>query len=292
MTAFTEAAGLQTRERLAPPPTRRLYWFSVRLGLRSLSLPQKRAALARLFNPLSYPRGMEYALTLRGLELPGKGRLLDIGSPKLLFLWLASHTSLTIHATDIMDSFIEPTRGLLGRLGLSEELGERLHLERQDARDLAYPDGLFDAVYSVSVIEHIPENGDSTALREIARVLRTGGRACLTVPFAARGYSETWVRRDVFERRRRSGERIFFQRRYDHEALERRLVGPSGLRLESLSYFGEPRLPFDRFWNALSLPARLPLAWAQPLFERAMLRELPAERADRAIGVALTLVKG
>lgn len=292
MTAFTEAAELRTRERLVPPPTRRLYWFSVRLGLRSLSLPQKRAALARLLNPLSYPRGMEFALTLRGLKLSGNGRVLDIGSPKMLFLWLASHTSLTIHATDIMDSFIEPTSGLLSRLGLSEEVGVRLHLEGQDARELAYPDELFDAVYSVSVIEHIPDTGDSAALREIARVLRPGGHVCLTVPFAAGGYSETWVRRDVFERRRGRGERVFFQRRYDHEALERRLVRPSGLRLESLSYFGEPWLPFDRFWNALPMAARLPLAWAQPLFERALLRELPPERADKAIGVALTLVKG
>jgi SAM-dependent methyltransferase len=234
---------------------------------------------------------MEFAVTLRGLKLPPKGRVLDIGSPKMLFLWLASHTSLTIHATDIIESFIEPTGGLLSRLGLSEAVGVRLYLERQDARNLTYPDELFDAVYSVSVVEHIPEEGDSTALREIGRVLRPGGRASLTVPFAAGSYRETWVRRDVFERRRRPGERIFSQRRYDAEALEQRLVQPSGLRLESLTYFGEPWLPFDRFWNALPLTARLPLAWAQPLFERALLRELPAERMDRAIGVALTLVK-
>ncbi len=291
MTAFPEAAELEIQEWLAPPPTRHLYWFSVRLGLRSLSLPHKRAALARLLNPLSYPRGMEFAVTLRGLRLPPKGRVLDIGSPKTLFLWLASHTSLTIHATDIMESFIEPTGGLLSRLGLSEAVGVRLYLERQDAHNLTYPDELFDAVYSVSVVEHIPEDGDSTALREIGRVLRPGGRASLTVPFAAGSYRETWVRRDVFERHRQPGERIFFQRRYDPEALEERLVQPSGLRLESLTYFGEPWLPFDRFWNALPLTVRLPLAWAQPLFEHALLRELPAERMDRAIGVALTLVK-
>jgi SAM-dependent methyltransferase len=291
MTVFPEAVKLPMQDRFSLPATRHLYWFSVRLGLRSLGLAHKRAALARLLNPLSYPRGMEFAVTLRGLKLPPDGRVLDIGSPKLLFCWLAANTSLVMHATDIMDSFIEPTRGLLSRLGLSEEVGTRLCLERQDARDLTYPEGFFDVVYSVSVVEHIPDDGDSAALREIGRVLGPGGRACLTVPFAASGYRETWVRRDVFERRRRPGERIFFQRHYDLPALDRRLVQPSGLRLESLTYFGEPWLPFDRFWNALPLTARLPLAWAQPLFERVLLRELPAERIDRAIGVALTLIK-
>jgi SAM-dependent methyltransferase len=205
------------------------------------------------------------------LDVPEKGRVLDLASPKLLFLWLAAKSQLDLTATDIMDGFIPQARYLLGRLGLAEEIGGRLRLETQDARALAYADGTFDAAYSISVVEHIPDDGDSRALREIARVLRPGGRLSLTVPFATR-YAEEWVGRDVFERRRRSAERLFFQRRYDTAALEKRIIAPSGLREVERAYFGEPALRFDRYWNRLPMALRLPVAWAQPFFERAFLR--------------------
>jgi hypothetical protein len=57
------------------------------------------------------------------------------------------------------------------------------------------------------------------------------------------------------------------------------------------AHLGEPVLLFDRWWNRLPLAARPPFAWAQPLCERAFLREPDEIREDRAIGVALTLVK-
>lgn len=279
----------------APYPwrsTRDFYVFSLRLGLRSLGLRGLGAAAPRLLNPLSYPRGIEFALTLRGLRLPERGRVLDIASPKLLFLRLASQTALTFHATDIREDFIPPTLRLLERLGLRQEIDRRLFVERQDARALDYDNESFDRVYSISVIEHIPGDGDSAALEEIARVLRPGGRACLTVPYRAGGYREEFVARDVFERRRSSArERLFFQRRYDDEALKRRLIAPSGLRVEEIVYFGEPALPFDPLWSRLPMAARLPFAWAQPFVEWALLRELDGGRREKAIGAALTLVK-
>jgi len=277
--------------------TTELYRFSLGLGLRSMDLRHARAALPRILNPLSYPRGMEFALTMRGLHLPAgrqglpeRARVLDVASPKLLFLWLAAKSQLELTATDIVGGFIPKTRYLLERLGLAEEVGGRLRLEAQDARLLTYADGSFDAVYSVSVIEHIPDDGDSRAMRQIARVLRPGGRVCLTVPFSMR-CEEDWVSHDVFERHRRSTEKLFFQRRYDPEALQKRLIGPSGLREMERAYFGEPLARFDRYWNRLPMALRLPLAWAQPLFERAFLRELNEGERGRAIGVALTLVK-
>jgi SAM-dependent methyltransferase len=270
--------------------TATLYRFSLGLGLRSLDIRHARAALPRILNPLAYPRGMEYALTLKALDLPERARVLDVASPKLLFLWLAANSRLELTTTDIVGSFVPRTAYLLDRLGLANEIGERLRLETQDARRMTYADASFDAVYSISVIEHIPDDGDSRAMRQIARVLRPGGRVCLTVPFSSQ-YEEEWVSRDVFERRRRSTEKLFFQRRYDPDALQKRLVGPSGLREVERVYFGEPLARFDRYWNRLPMTLRLPLAWAQPFFERAFLRPLDEAARDRAIGVALTLMK-
>lgn len=49
-----------------------------------------------------------------------------------------------------------------------------------DATRLAFADDTFDAVICSEVLEHLPDY--DAALREIRRVLRPGGRLCVTVP--------------------------------------------------------------------------------------------------------------
>lgn len=53
-------------------------------------------------------------------------------------------------------------------------------LLRADIRELPFPEGTFDVVYTMGTIEHIDEYKD--ALQEIHRVLRPGGRAIIGVP--------------------------------------------------------------------------------------------------------------
>lgn len=50
-----------------------------------------------------------------------------------------------------------------------------------DAATLPFADGTFDAVVCLEVIEHVPD--PERVLAEIARVLRPGGRAWLSMPF-------------------------------------------------------------------------------------------------------------
>lgn len=49
-----------------------------------------------------------------------------------------------------------------------------------DALDLPFPDGHFDAIIASEVLEHIPD--DMTAMRELMRVLKPGGKLAVTVP--------------------------------------------------------------------------------------------------------------
>jgi SAM-dependent methyltransferase len=58
--------------------------------------------------------------------------------------------------------------------------GNPLALLRADIRELPFPAGSFDVVYTMGTIEHIDEYPQ--ALREIHRVLRPGGRAIVGVP--------------------------------------------------------------------------------------------------------------
>jgi SAM-dependent methyltransferase len=263
---------------------------SVRVGITALPGPYAREAVARIVNPLSYPRYLEYELALSKLGPLEGCRVLDIGSPKLPVLLLARHANCELFATDIRDYFIGSTRYFLNRMGLSGRIGKDLHLQVQDARGLTYADSFFDKIYAISVVEHIPADGDADAMREIGRVLRPGGVATLTVPFRADGYQDEFINGVVFERDG-DGSPTFYQRRYDVEALRTRLVEPSGLVLTDTTYFGEPRVRFEAVWNRIPMRWKVPLLWAQPFLAKLFLKPVGLDRLDAAVGVALRLEK-
>jgi len=97
---------------------------------------------------------------------------------------------------------------------------DKICFDQFDVRKLAYDNDFFDLVFAVSVIEHIglensqvnaknkprvEANGDLQAVREIARVLRAGGRLVMTLPFGlddglilggeARNYTKESIRK-------------------------------------------------------------------------------------------------
>ncbi len=267
------------------------YWLaSIAFGLYGLRRPHLREAVARIVNPMSYPRLLEYQVVFGLLgRLAGK-QVLDIGSPKLPALLFARRGEFTLYVSDIRDYFIRPTRHLLRHAGLGGRVGREIQLQVEDARKLTFADESLDAIYSISVIEHIPGEGDAEAMSEFGRVLRPGARVAITVPYTFAGYHEDWVRSDVYERKA-AGEDVFYQRHYDDASLASRLVEPSRLDLAAVVYFGEPRIRFERYWNRIPMRLKLPLLWVQPFLATCLLRRLPAERRDRACGVAILLVK-
>ena len=62
--------------------------------------------------------------------------------------------------------------------GIAELLAEPVHSLPEDR--FPFPAEWFDCVVSIDVLEHLPQ--DQPFLRELRRVLKTGGRAILTVP--------------------------------------------------------------------------------------------------------------
>ncbi len=195
--------------------------------------------LKRVVLPVSYWRAVEFGFAARTLaRLPRGARVLDVGSPKELALFCAERFGVEVTATDILQEEIDFARRIARAQGLSGRAPGYVHAEIQDGRALTFADGAFDSAFSISVLEHIPDAGDTEAMRELLRVVRPGGRVVVTVPYAEQ-YREIFVSGPVFERRPAGNEPIFFERHYDAAALTARLTGLPDAALEALELWGE-----------------------------------------------------
>jgi SAM-dependent methyltransferase len=269
-----------------------LHVFGLRLGARTLpSAPI--AGLKSLVLPVEYIRCAETRYILQHLDDQPGQRVLDVGSPKLLSLFLAARLRAEVHATDLVDYFFE-RYDLYSRVVLGRDQ-RRYLMRREDARHLTYPSGHFDRVFSISAIEHIPDDGDSVAIQEIARVLAPGGTACLTVPWSDHGYLEEFKRRgdpDAYWAPG-DGERVFFQRAYDRATLERRLLRPSGLSLVDLSFWGERTIPVEHAILNRRIPriARILVYPVHLVLARLFLRRLTETEPSKKKVACFTLRK-
>jgi SAM-dependent methyltransferase len=222
-----------------------LYVLGLRAGLQLLRARRLKRGLRYLVMPIGYWRCVEFQLVWDNTSFRRDDRILDIGSPKLLSVYLAQQIGAEVYASDIDDYFLDEFGLIKAAMGIPDR---NLRLEVQDGRSLTYPDNAFDKVYSVSVIEHIPEHGDSECLREIGRVLRPGGEALITVPYWPTSKDEYrspnfyWAGASVT----RADGKVFFQRRYSLDDLSTRLIKPSGLQLSKLAFVGERVLTHAR----------------------------------------------
>jgi len=215
------------------------YWFNMRLG-----------------QATDYTRYFEYPRALELLEIePGRPlSLLDVGSGRLgqFPLFLASRFPfLSVCSSDPRDDFSEQRRHIT-RLGLDQALQTgRLRLEQMDILSPVFGESSFDRITCISTIEHIPEAGDSEAIRQMARLLKPSGRLVLSVPFNFFRSGDLYRPERAYaiggEPNLPNRGRQFFERVYDASSFQERLLVPSGLRLERAIYFGEPGFSFGRF---------------------------------------------
>jgi ubiquinone/menaquinone biosynthesis C-methylase UbiE len=76
-----------------------------------------------------------------------------------------------VHALDIQPGMLEQLRRKLARP--ENEDVRNIHLHQNSAYELPFPDGTFDVVYYVTVLQEIPD--PVRALREASRVLKSTG---------------------------------------------------------------------------------------------------------------------
>jgi SAM-dependent methyltransferase len=98
----------------------------------------------------------------------GRGRLLEIGAGRGGFVRTALGRDWSVQATELSQTGLQSLRAL----GVTAFEG--------DVADARYPDGHFDLVVSLEVLEHVPAPLEH--LREVRRLTRPGGLLLLTTP--------------------------------------------------------------------------------------------------------------
>ncbi len=120
----------------------------------------------------NWSRRWEYPYVWWNLAARKPGRVLDAGSGINFFPFLLDQTGWQVTCLD--------TNPVLAERYRAANAASSSHVTFREGaiESLPFEDGAFDAVYSISVLEHAPER--FRAIDEFARVLAPGGRLVLT----------------------------------------------------------------------------------------------------------------
>jgi SAM-dependent methyltransferase len=209
--------------------------FGMRLGIhllmRGINNPQL------IFNPVSCVRYFEFDFVRSNLDknLDGK-RILDVASPYLCGLYICKKNKIHYQYINLNQSEIDQIQFI----GKQIKHNSNCSIELADATDLLYPNGYFDHIFCISVIEHINGMCDSTAMKEMWRVLKPNGKLILTFPikksYEAEFRDDNAYGLDVEQK----GGKYFFQRYYDQDTINKRLLSIiPGYKILSQEIFGE-----------------------------------------------------
>jgi len=171
-----------------------------------------REALSSLQQPFSR-RSWEWALAVIAMRRFGKlnnnSKAIGIASAtEPLLFYFANHVN-HVYATDLYDSnkdrnvpsdFPENPK----KYALFPYKEDALTALRMDATNLEFPSESFDIAFSISSIEHFGGNNHSGALRclkEIERVLKTGGIAAISTEYILndKEHPEFFNRRTIYD---------------------------------------------------------------------------------------------
>ena len=112
---------------------------------------------------------------------PGQ-RVLDLGCGGGRHAFEVYRRGGNVVAFDLDPAELGPVRGMFAAMREAGEAGPRAEATTVsgDATGMPFGDGAFDRVIAAEVLEHVLD--DQRAMNELARVLRPGGLAAVTVP--------------------------------------------------------------------------------------------------------------
>lgn len=173
-----------------------------------------------LLNPVSIVRYFEFDFANINSQLKDGIKVLDISSPYLFGFYQSNKFRLEYR---YINPDLKDLNNVISLSAKNKFASDYIALQ-MDALNLVYDDDYFDRVISISVIEHINDDGDSEAMKEIWRVLKPGGFFTFSVP-VKKMFEIEYSHKDEYNlnTEKKSGA-YFFQRIYDQKKIDERLL--------------------------------------------------------------------
>lgn len=220
-------------------PGRDFAKFGFKCGLTLLR--KGKVSLRLLFNPVSIVRYFEFDFAFSNLKLRNSSRILDVSSPYLFGFFISDKFRSSY-------KYINPDKNDLNNvLSLSKKLNLKgnYSTDSVDATNLPFSDSSFNYIISMSVIEHIADDGDTKAIKEMWRVLNPGGEMIITFP-VKKNFEIEYRDSDVYNlSTNENSVRYFFQRIYNADKIKERLLSSiDNFEIVEQKVFGETQKEF------------------------------------------------
>ena len=121
----------------------------------------------------------------------------------------------------------------------------------------------YDIITNISVIEHFEGETDKIAMEVSGKLLKKAGIYILTTPINEGYYKEIYVNNDVYGDRA-VNKMVFYQRHYDKNNVQNRIIQTSNLVEVQRIYFGDYGIQFFEkkwYWPKYLKPFKVFIAW-------------------------------
>lgn len=255
-----------------------LYHFNFKLGL------------SHKLSGVDFSSCFEYSYCINELNIQKQDIVLDAGSLKSCFPLFLVNKGAMVTSLDIDERVMvqkkyakklgiindpieevfnlndDPKKRIASKSFISQD--RKFNIIVCDARKINLPSSIFDFVTCISAIEHIPGDGDISAMKEFERILKPGGKLFISVPYRQKYNEGQWGR--------------WFQRDYNYDALKSRFIQPSNLILKKIGFLvdNDTRQYSDIIYYKLPRLIRFALQWSQYFFARYYIEKDSADKDD------------
>ena len=254
--------------------------------LKDLTNHGSKISFARKFQSIGYERCAELPLIISKIEpfFSKKISYLDIGSgTSILPSYIFKKTNWDITCLDKFN-WVKNQEKYIKKFSDNSSDLNRFKIIIEDINKSNLKPETYDIITNISVVEHFEGQTDSEMMKKTFKLLKPGGSYILTTLINENFFNEFYIKKNVYGEKY-GGKPVFFQRHYDTDSFNKRLLRIINLEELERIFIGEYGFQFyEKFLNIPwpFKPIKLFYQWANPYFARNFIsyREYPVSRKD------------